>query len=1347
MSVTIDTLEIMIGTESSGAASNIEALATALGRLRDNSSLTKVTNNLTKLSDALGRLKMNSSGLSALDNIATAVSSLSAISKPTGLTSALNSLKKIPDLLSGLNDTVLDTFAARMLKLSTALAPLATQIDKVASSFSKLPSQVSKTVTATNKMASASQKAASAQKAHNSALSSGSMKMSSFLINAQSMIYWAQRIADALANVIADAIEWDGIQYRFGRAFGEDAEEAYAYIQKLNEALDINIQQFMQYSSLYGSLLKGFGIADQDKVSTMSIGLTELSYDIWAAYNDQYKTLEDAATAVRSAITGELEPIRRAGIPLSENSLQNYLTEIGMADVKMRDLTEAQKAEVRYAAMVDAALSAGIVGTYARETQTAEGAVRTLTQQLKTLGQAFGSLFIPILQAVIPWVSAFVELLYDAVAAVASFFGITLFKIDWGGSGAGGIADGIGGIADAADDATGSLGDAAGAAKKLKDYTMGFDELNLISPDTGGSGGGGGGGGGGSGGSSGATDWEGIDLETLWDDSVLAQAQGKVDEIKQKILGFFEEWKTEIAIIAGALAALGIANLLQNLGQAVGLGSLFYNTMGLIKKLAATAIVITIQYSLMTELFDSYINEKEFQDYVLALFVGALSTWVLYSMWGTTGIIIGLGVTAAASLKAVLDNGGITDVESMTVAITGFASALGAVAIAVGKIGKALAGTNFAAFISFLREGCGLGPSLSAWFPKLAVVVGKLAGAFSTLWGWISSAASAVGSLIGGLGGGTIALILVAIAGAVVWLVENWNELVAACKKFFKQNIAPKLENIKKSWDNIKDSLSECWEKIKEAFPGFVEWVEKIWGKVKDFWAWIKQIDLSSVWTAIKIVLEGIGAAIIVPTITLIMGLFEAVVGFFEGVVRTIEGAVEIVTGVIEVIVGLFSGEDITDSCQKIVDGIADVFGGIWDACTKPIIDFVDGVIDFFMDLWDELVGHSIVPDTIDGIVECFLSLPDLVLSEVEEFVGDIIEKFTSFGSDIVEKVKDGWEDVKGWWRDKDDLSIPEVGVQLVKDGWTTVKDWIGNIPIVKQGVGLLKSGWATVKGWIGEIPTLSQTIQLIKSGWTTIKAWIGDIPVVKQGVELVKDGWKTVKAWIGKIPTLDQAIQLIKSGWSTIKGWIGSIPKLNQAIGLVKSGWSSVKNWVGSIPKLNQAIGLVKSGWKSIKGWIGSVPTLSVGLKLFKSGWTSIKSWLGNLTYTLSFKLPKIGINWGKKTVLGFTISYPSSFYTYAKGGFPDLGQMFIAREAGPELVGNIGSKSAVVNNDQIVDSVAQGVYSAVVSAMTRVQTGNNGTQAVNVYLDGKQIYSSVKKTEAERGMSLMGNQLGYAY
>lgn len=102
-------------------------------------------------------------------------------------------------------------------------------------------------------------------------------------------------------------------------------------------------------------------------------------------------------------------------------------------------------------------------------------------------------------------------------------------------------------------------------------------------------------------------------------------------------------------------------------------------------------------------------------------------------------------------------------------------------------------------------------------------------------------------------------------------------------------------------------------------------------------------------------------------------------------------------------------------------------------------------------------------------------------------------------------------------------------------------------------------------------------------------------------------------------------------------------------------------------------------------------------------------------------------------------------SFQPYAAGGFPNAGQMFVAREAGPELVGTIGNRTAVANNDQIVEAVSEGVYVAVMNAM-RANTGDGGQAVVNVYLDGKQLTSAVEKRQRERGASIMGTQV-YAY
>jgi hypothetical protein len=76
-----------------------------------------------------------------------------------------------------------------------------------------------------------------------------------------------------------------------------------------------------------------------------------------------------------------------------------------------------------------------------------------------------------------------------------------------------------------------------------------------------------------------------------------------------------------------------------------------------------------------------------------------------------------------------------------------------------------------------------------------------------------------------------------------------------------------------------------------------------------------------------------------------------------------------------------------------------------------------------------------------------------------------------------------------------------------------------------------------------------------------------------------------------------------------------------------------------------------------------------------------------------------------------------------YAEGGFPDTGELFIAREAGPELVGNIGNRAAVANNDQITEGIAQAAYEGFSQALS--ENSGNEKQPITVYVGNDKVYS----------------------
>ena len=96
-----------------------------------------------------------------------------------------------------------------------------------------------------------------------------------------------------------------------------------------------------------------------------------------------------------------------------------------------------------------------------------------------------------------------------------------------------------------------------------------------------------------------------------------------------------------------------------------------------------------------------------------------------------------------------------------------------------------------------------------------------------------------------------------------------------------------------------------------------------------------------------------------------------------------------------------------------------------------------------------------------------------------------------------------------------------------------------------------------------------------------------------------------------------------------------------------------------------------------------------------------------------------------------------------FASGGFPDEGQMFIARESGAEMVGTIGGRTAVANNDQIVAAIEGGVFRAMSAAMS--SNGGSGNHTTIIDINGREFfratYNDQKAVAKERGISLIAN------
>ena len=1273
MSTTIDSLDIQIRTSAGSAANNIEELARSLEKLKSATNINKVIGQLSRLKTSLDGLKSVNSGIQNLERFAKTLSKLgqftgnvsgfskavntlrklpqlagelksvdfsgfssqmqalesgmaglSGISNPKGLTSSLNALKKIPEITGSLNTQVIDEFGDKIERLATKLGPLAIQIEKVGNGFSKLPSQVSKTVTATNRMEQATRKATDANKKHDKSLNAKNINLMATIQNLQEYAQAIHFVADGVGAILNDAMQWDGIQFRFGRAFGEDAEKVLAYSEKISEKLGINQQQFMQYSSMYGSLLSGFGMA-QEQVTTISTGLAELSYDIWAAYNDRYQSLEDASEAVRSAITGEIEPIRNAGIALTEASMQEYLDSLGMAHVRMANLSEAQKSEVRYATMVNAAMNQGIVGTYAAEMNTAEGVMRNLAMQTRTMAQALGSLLIPMLMKVIPWVTAFVNVLTDAFRAIAAFFGIELQEINWGNS-INSAAGGIKNVADGASDASGALKEAGKEAKKLKDYTMGFDELNVINPAdesaAGGSGGGAGAGGVGTGGSL------GLDLDTLWDDSVFEKAKSQAEELEGKVKSLLK-W---VALVGAGFAAWkigkGVMAFLQ-LPAVTWLGSFVKALYGAAKGSKAAGSAVTLMLAPIANLAKT-------------LSSGIFSKGLGAAILGTGGVSIGAAVAAIAAFAAgaALLAVGIYDVFKNSEL---FRDGLKAIVDGISWVGGKIS--------DFVKS---IAPNFDFSFKGMNEALSNATAGFLD-FGTIAATVGA-GILLGPWGAAAVGATILAIKGI------GWA---------FGDNVIPQVDLFGKG---ISEATKEKVEPFLESMNELDRTINELdWGNAK-----ITIADMNDVKEQLSNIVNTI-------TTELDSDRNEAL-------------------ATLEPLAAAFGEERYAELVASVNTS--------YDTMTKSVLD-----------------GEKRINEIMAAASKENRALTDEEAAEINRIRKEMTETGVKYLSEsetesnlILQRMKDNATKLSAEQASEVIASAREARDETIKAAEEQYKD------ILLEAQRMLDT----------KTITKEQYDEIVKAAEKTKKDTVNSAN--SQYGEIVK----TARSKMGEYAKfIDEETGDLLSRWDV---WCKDM----------KTSWGDT--WSGIKTSASEK-------WKEITEWYDE----SVKPKLTKKYWeeklgglkegftTTIKGMvntgIGYLNKFIGWLNEKMNFTWdafkiaGKEIIPGGSIQLFTipKIPTLATGGFVNEGQMFIAREAGPELVGSINGRTAVANNDQIVAAVSQGVYSAVVSAM-----GNNngsGEQHINVYLDGKQITASVEKRQAERGRTLMGNQLGYGY
>lgn len=345
-----------------------------------------------------------------------------------------------------------------------------------------------------------------------------------------------------------------------------------------------------------------------------------------------------------------------------------------------------------------------------------------------------------------------------------------------------------------------------------------------------------------------------------------------------------------------------------------------------------------------------------------------------------------------------------------------------------------------------------------------------------------------------------------------------------------------------------------------------------------------------------------------------------------------------------------------------------------------------------FNNALENIFGEDFLQPLIDWIAD------DLWTSDFSIVVSNAM----LIGENIISGLIEGmWEGVTGLFED-----VSNIFTQLVNK----VKEVLG---IHSPSTVFAEIGQFIIEGIIQGLQNVfNSLIEFFTNIWESLKQ------KAQEGVQNIKD-------------KVSEKLEEIKQTFTDI--WQGIETK-------VKDVWQGIKNTVtekiGNVKtKISDTLNSIKTTWNNI--WTGLKNKVT---DIFNDMWTNIKKVINKIIGGVESMANKIvdGINAVIRSLNHLKIKMPDALggQTYGfniaelshvsipqleDGGFPKVGDLFFANEAGPEYVGSMNGKPAVANNDQIVEGIQEGTYQAMKQALSE----KSFNPVVQVYIGNKKLYS----------------------
>ena len=1322
-----------------------------------------VVNAIKKIPNAVSALNgvdfySMSGSITQLTN-ALAPLSILDISGLKSLGSAFKAIGTVPDLTDKLKAADLDSFASFCQKISAALTPLASQLDKVGNAFAKLPPQLSKVVTQANRVTAANER----QKKSYMSLSS---QMNSFMRNMAKLVS-LKAIADYLGNAVAKFNDFYEAANMFGVSMGDMTNEASGFIDKMEQLLGIDPSEAMNAMANIYSMTKSFGLA-KEQAYTLSKSLTQLGYDLSSLKNIP---ISQAFTKIRSAMAGELEPMLQLGVDISQARLQQELLALGF-NKQVSTLSQADKATLRYIAILKQTTDAQ--GDFARTLSSPANMIRVLKAQLSGLARDIGSLLYPALKSILPPLIAAVELIREFVQWVAKLMGVKVEFPDVSSA-----SDAVSGVTDAIDNTTKATGK---AAKAFKNYIMGFDELNVIQKDNGSSGGSGSGSGAGAAGNIlGDVDLSGYDMFKQYNEEFAKQ----IDTLKQKIKGMLPV----IGAVTAALALWKLTTFIADLVDAI-------KKISILKGMVAGGILIGLGFFLMFDGIKKAIEDKlnainfaeilvgaitfvggaallgsKIAEFIMTSFADSSVAQAIVAAGGKMGgALIGAAVAGVVSGVAMFVTGvydaltnGLNILNGLLIP-TGSTMAGAAIGAIIGSLGGPI-GTAAGALIGLLIGALtDVGIAVYQNWDKIKSTVVKKWGDLKSWWSGtvipaIESIPAKIGNIVNSVVGwfselpGKIGYALGYAVGTLIrWAKDLYDtatrevpKIISNVISFFMELPGKISSAIYGAYQSVSDWANGMIQKASEVIPevidSFVSFFESIPERLKSLGKDIVNGLYNGVKDAMHLVADKAGelADGFVKGFKDALGIhspskvFYAIGEFIDkGLANGISAAKDLAVKAIQ---------SVSDAVKTIGSQLADENYGLRDGSISLSIDAsgksmmetanalkrsVRTTNDSFggwfkkmkTDLSDFTEGIDAVTKAGKDISNGFKSSID-ALTAASKSILNTHDGFVSAVSDIRSFVKKSVAEIENEYQYNGFFGAAGLAIKKAFEGVHLVFDKVSTaIKNVSDTIDSVKNVITTFNNLKTKVGEVIDQVPALKQAYGGLKSFFSDLFDKDSGIgKIVSDGLDFIKAKAGDVANwLKEKLQGIKTNGSGSS--FGSL-----AGGAAASG--GALSHLGAYGGIGAGVGLGLSGgiqwWKDMIGTWGDSDK-STGTKVLES-----------IKHTL-WDLSPIGalVNLGKK-IFGF-----------ASGGFPDAGQLFIAREAGAEMVGSMGGHTAVANNDQIVEGIREGVEAAMERQNQLLRRQNELLQALlekegSAEINVSSFYQAVNRTNQRNGKTII--------